>query len=224
MKTGNAWEAAWQQVGRWFPTVRAPGDAPLDEVRFVVVDTETSGLDPRRDRLLSIGACAVQGGRIDLATTFYRELRQEEASDADNILIHGIGREAQLSGDERAEALRAFLAFAQGDPLAGYTTGFDDAVLARAVRADLGETFRPEWFDLAKLPACLFPDAARRCRTLDDWLAHFGIGAIERHHALGDAYATAQLLLIMLARARAEGYRDLAGLRRAMRAGRFAER
>ncbi|QJR16225.1 3'-5' exonuclease [Usitatibacter palustris] len=219
MSTPRFWEAAWQRIGRWIPTLHAPGNAALADVRFVVVDTETSGFNTRSDRLLSIGACAVKGGRIDLAETFYRELRQEQPSDDANILVHGIGRAAQLSGEVRADALRAFLDFASGDPLVAFNAKFDQAFLARSMRQDLGERFAAEWFDLATLPRGLYPDAARSRRTLDDWLAHFGIDSLERHHALGDAFVTAELLLVVLAKARAEGFADLGGLRRAARLG-----
>ena len=41
-------------------------DTPIDRVRFVVLDTETTGLNPRTDRIITIGAVAVQNGEIGL--------------------------------------------------------------------------------------------------------------------------------------------------------------
>ena len=64
----------------------------------MVVDCETSGLDAARDRLLSVGAVAVRGGRIELGSGFRMVLRQDAPSDPANILVHGIGGEAQFGG------------------------------------------------------------------------------------------------------------------------------
>ena len=45
-------------------------DTPIDGVRFVVLDSETTGLNPRVDRLVTIGAVAVIGGDIVLDDAF----------------------------------------------------------------------------------------------------------------------------------------------------------
>jgi len=184
---------------------------------FVVVDTETSGLDVRHDRLLSIGACLVEGCSISLDHSFYRELRQEVASGVDNILLHGIGAQAQLRGDPHAVALRAFLEFAGKRPLVAFNAPFDHAFLARDVRQHLHTRFAPTWIDAAELPKALFPAEAQVEKTLDDWLLHLAIEDIERHNALGDAYATAQFFIVMLAKARREGYWNARGLLRAQK-------
>ncbi|HYI87353.1 MAG TPA: exonuclease domain-containing protein, partial [Burkholderiales bacterium] len=71
---------------------------PLAEARWVAIDCETSGLDAASDRLLSVGAVAVYGDRIELGKTFGALVRQAAASPAPNILVHGIGGDAQLAG------------------------------------------------------------------------------------------------------------------------------
>jgi DNA polymerase-3 subunit epsilon len=58
------------------------------------------------------------------------------------------------------------------------------------------------WLDLALLAPALFPDQPDGARSLDDWLRRFGIENHDRHNALADALATAQLLLVVLAEAR----------------------
>ena len=63
------------------------------------------------------------------------------------------------------------------------------------------------------LPA-LFPGT--QCRTLDDWLDHFGLAGAERHHAVADAFASAQLMQIALAAADRHDMDDV-GLRGAAR-------
>ena len=189
----------------------------LAGARFVVVDTETSGLDLRSDTLLSIGACVVSAGAVSIAENFYREIRQDKASANENILLHGIGREAQLAGEHEAEALSSFLAFAGKHPLVAFNAPFDHQFLSAAMRKYLGVRFRPVWIDLAQLPRAMYPGDALTRVTLDDWLERFSIVLLERHNALADAYCTAQLLLVMLEKAGREGYTNVRGLLRAQR-------
>jgi DNA polymerase-3 subunit epsilon len=190
---------------------------PLSGADFIVVDTETSGLDVRHDRLLSIGAVAVRGEVLDLSESFYREVRQENASEVANILVHGIGREAQLAGEPQADVLRAFLEFAGRHVLVAFNAPFDNAFIAGAVRRTLDVRYQPHWIDLAELPKAMYPTLSLELKTLDDWLERFGIVHTERHNALADAYCSAQLFMIMLKKARLEGYSTTRGLQRAER-------
>jgi DNA polymerase-3 subunit epsilon len=186
---------------------------PLRSLRWVVVDCESSGLDPARDRLLSIGAVAVKEGRIDLADSFSAVLRQERASEAANILVHGIGAEAQLAGRDPVQALAEFEGYVAGGAPAAFHAPFDRALLARALPA-----WKARWLDLAQLAPALFPGKDRK--SLDDWLAAFGIAHPARHDALADAFATAQLLLALLAEAERQGLasvRDLFATERGRR-------
>jgi DNA polymerase III subunit epsilon len=197
-----------------------PDDAlPPRALRWVVVDCESSGLDPERDRLLSIGAVAVREGRVAHADAFAAVLRQAQASAVPNILIHGIGAEAQLGGRDPAAALEEFARFVAGAPLVAFHAAFDQALLGRAMAAR-DARWKPRWLDLAQLAPALYPQRAKSCTSLDDWLAAFAIGHPARHDAVADAYATAQLLLILLAEAERQGLaaaRELFAVARARR-------
>lgn len=204
--------------------VRGEAD-PIRAARWVVLDCETSGLDPARDRLLAVGAVAVRGGKIELAESFSAVLRQESPSDAGNILVHGIGGEAQRSGRPADEALREFAGFL-GDGLpAAFHAPFDDAALRRAMSAVRGLAPPRNWLDLAQLAPALYPGRVsgrlRARRSLDDWLGEFGIACAERHDALGDAVATAQLFLVLLAEAERQRINTVGELRRLARSGRW---
>ena len=130
-------------------------------------------------------------------------LRQEKASADANILIHGIGGQTQLAGVEPGAAMLDFLAYVGKSPLVAFRAEFDRAMLERAMRDVLGVPLRQPFVDLAFLLPALFQGTT--CDSLDEWVAHFGGDIAVRHHALGDAYATAQLLLIALAAADAAG-------------------
>lgn len=180
-----------------------------DSRRWVVVDVETSGLEMGRDVLLSIGAVAVIDARIELSDSLDVVLRQEQASSSQNILIHGITGEAQRSGMEPEQACSAFLDFVGTAPLIAYHAAFDRAFLARAVKQYLNQPVRNPWLDLAELAPALDPTCEGH--ALDDWLQHYDIHNLARHSAVGDAFATAELLLRLLPLAKEK---DFAGLQR----------
>jgi DNA polymerase-3 subunit epsilon len=184
--------------------------------RWLVLDTESSGLDPARDRLLAVAAVAVRPDGAHLLVqpgdSFEAVLRPDAAPAVDkaNILVHGIGVQAQQQGAPAAAALAALESFVAGAPLLGFHVGFDRALLDRAMRAALGRQLAGPWIDLADLAPVLRPDL--RATALDDWLAAFGITVAARHQAAADALATAELLQRLWPLARAQGVHDAAAL------------
>jgi DNA polymerase-3 subunit epsilon len=194
---------------------------PLARVRWVVVDVETGGLDATRDPLLSIGAVAIEHGRLVYSPSLEVGIRQAQSTAAANILIHGISGSEQRAGESPPAALLDWLEFAQGAPRVAFHAAFDQAVLEREARAQLGLSSKAPWFDAAVVAPLLFPDAAPRCRHLDDWLAHFGIAVYARHGALADAFATAELWLVLLQAAQRHGITTAHQLQRLVRARRW---
>jgi len=173
---------------------------PLSQARWVVIDCETSGLDPRRDRLLSVGAIRVRSERIELGEAFSAGVRPALASGAENILVHGIGGDAQLAAPPPEEVLPQLARFLEGSVPVAFHAWFDREVLQRA-----GLPTPPRWLDLEPLAHALYP--GKELRTLDEWTGAFGIQPAARHDALLDALASAELLLVLLARARNAGMR-----------------
>ena len=180
-----------------------------DQARWVVVDCESSGLDPRSDRLLSVGAVAVEAGRVAVSPEFSVVLRQDTTSEPANIVIHWISGGEQLGGVECAEGLLRFACYAGEAPLVAFHAPFDQVLLKRAFRG-AGLKLANRWLDLAALAPALYPAEARRRKALDDWLALFGIDNPIRHDALSDAYATALLFQVLLEKARSQGARTCA--------------
>ena len=192
---------------------------PLDEARWVVIDCETSGLDVKHDRLLSVGAIAVRDCTVIMSETFSCLVRQGAASSADNILIHGIGGDAQRGGQPLQLVLSNLEGFiGDGIPVA-FHAPFDAGILKRH-----GFRARRAWLDLAVLSPALFPDEGNRESPLDHWLEVFAIPAHARHDALGDAFATAQLLLVALAEAKRQRAATVQAVFRMEGAGRWLAR
>lgn len=166
------------------------GRTPLDALRWVVLDCETSGLDAARDRLLSVGAVAVRDGRVGLDDRFEALVRQDSPSDAENILIHGIAGDAQRGGRPVGEVIAELADYIGEAVPVAFHAPFDAAILRRhGLKPVRG------WVDIATLMPALFPAVAPREGRLDPWLAAFDIPVQARHDALADAFAAAQLLL-----------------------------
>ena len=179
--------------------------APLAEARWIVIDCETSGLDPKRDRLLSVGAVSVRGRRLALAEAYGAVIAQAQPSAPENIVIHGIGGEAQRSGRAAGEVLRELGAFTAGGIPVAFHAPFDAEILRRACKSADAPALPRRWLDLAQLAPALFAGRQPGRGELDDWLARFGIAPQARHDALGDAFAAAQLLLALLDEAARQG-------------------
>lgn len=192
-KVGGASEA---RLRRWFALPGADLVLPHGRARYVVGDFETSGSGPRRDRLISMGAVVVAQMQVDLADCFTTVLRQERASANANILVHGIGGQAQLAGVEPAQGMLDFLEYLGKAPLVAFRADVARAVVERAMKSILGVPFRHPWVDLAAVLPALFPKAG--CSTLEDWLVHFGLATGTWHDPLADAFVTAQLLQVAL--------------------------
>lgn len=211
------------RLDAWQHQAEADLNAAHGDQRYVVVDVETSGLDMKRDCLISIGAVALVAGRLDFSDAFQVVLRQERVSARENILIHGIGGTAQSGGVEPAEALLAFLEYAGKAPLVAYHAFFDQAMIDKAVRTYLGGKLGRFWIDLAWVLPDFFPFRRDARVALDDWLQHFDIENLLRHHAVSDAYATAKLLQVTLAAAQAKGVNSPASLARIEKARRWMQ-
>lgn len=164
-----------------------------------MVDVETTGLDPRRDRLLAIAAIAMRvdwsGKRLGIALgdSFEVVLRNESGAGKDNILLHGIGLQQQREGVEPWRAMADFSAFAGDSPLLGFHAAFDRAMIDRWCRMHRAAPLANAWLDLEHLCAVGFESVP--ARALDDWLNHFGIPCAQRHQAAADALAECELLL-----------------------------
>ncbi len=186
-----------QRLADWQSLPPSRRDTLISTGRCVVVDVESSGLNIRKDHLIAIGAVAITHGNVRLSDSLEIVLQQAQISGKDNILIHGIGGTAQREGMPPADALLSFLEYLGKDPLIAFHVAFDEAMISRAMRTHLGLRFRHTWVDIAFVAPALYPQLARRYRTLDDWMGYFRIGNYARHNALADALSTAELLLAL---------------------------
>lgn len=181
----------------WLAALRGKR-AAVDERRWVMLDVETSGLDARRDQLLAIAAIGLQvdwpAKRLSIAPgdSFEVVLQQERPSARDNILLHGIGAQRQRDGVAPGRAMQAFADFVGASPLLAFHAAFDQTMIGRATRAHLGAELPNPWVDIEHL--CAVTHEGVRARSLDEWMAHFGIQCAVRHQTAADTLAECELL------------------------------
>ena len=175
---------------------------PIDQVRFVALDSETTGLNPQTDRIITIGAVAVRHGDIVLDDSFEALLRVVRNTAA--VTVHGITREESQHGIDEPEAMRQFLDYLQDGVIVGHHINHDISTLNAACQRHWGFDLLNRSLDTMDLALHLersgaFTDRERiREFTLDSLCEMFGVIPHDRHTAAGDAFITAQVFLRLL--------------------------
>jgi len=124
-------------------------ETPVEKVRFVVLDSETTGLDPRRDRLITLGAVAVVDQEILLGDSF--EVLMPIAHNFAAVTVHGITRDEAETGLKEPEALRQFLVYLKDGIIVGHHIGHDIAMLNAGYRRHFGFELRNRSLDTMDL-------------------------------------------------------------------------
>ncbi len=176
----------------------AATESPDDpEARFVVFDLETTGTNPERDRIISIGAVAVRGGEIWMGDVHESVLQVDALTPA--ILVHGITPHESHEGVPEENAIPPFLDYIGAAVLVGHHVAFDRTILRTAARR-LGRDVPNAAVDTMKMTLALADAGAFGAEEinhidLDHLCARFRITPHDRHTAPGDAFLTAQVFL-----------------------------
>ncbi len=189
----------------------------LDEIRFVVFDTETTGLDIDKDRILSIGALSLQNNTITVNQSFEVYLYQHFYH-AKNIAVHGILEEESEPKITELEAIQLALSFIGNSVLVAHHAGFDRAMIDKALKRHGLPKLKNKFLDtsvLYKRTLIASPLTQKQEHySLDELAEKFEIPTKDRHTALGDAYITAIAFLIIVGKLKGKGSFSVKGLLR----------
>jgi DNA polymerase-3 subunit epsilon len=173
----------------------------IDTVRFVVLDTETTGFDYTTDRILCIGAIVLQNNTIPINGSFEVFIQQEHY-DQSTAKIHGILKEFVLDRPTELEALQQFLEFLGDSIIIAHHTIFDITMINRALERNGLPELKNRTLDTAVLykKTLLVSNLLERKEnySLDELADKFDISKKDRHTAMGDAYITAIAFLKIL--------------------------
>ena len=190
----------------FYPRNRTAKAYDLHRANYTVLDTETTGFEPGKDRILSIGLVKMQNGKILLKSALELFI-QYEGNLGHSPTIHGITMNALEGGMPAEEALRHTLDFIGTDTVVAHYASFDRRMLEELARMYTVPWPELRWLDTMDVEVGLNPSAHRQAHLLklDQLLADYQIPALDRHTALGDAYATARVLQKQLALCKTQG-------------------
>ncbi len=200
-----------------WPFSRAPAPTPHDptalaDLPVVALDLETTGLDVRIARIVSIGALRMVGRVHETTPPFDRLIDPGRPIPPAATAIHGIADATVAGAPHFADLWREIAAYV-GDRVAiGHNVGFDIAMLRAETRLCGRAWTAPPTLDLVRLAAALEP--RERDLTLEGTAARWGVTVRGRHTALGDARAAAALWIAALERLAAAGIRRFDEARR----------
>ena len=181
----------------------------LDEVEFVVLDTETTGLRPGPNRVIEIAGIRMRGGEV--IDSFQSLVNPNRRLPPFIVQFTGITQEMVAGAPGAEQIFPDFLQFIEGAILVGHNVGFDIGFLSYEAQL-LGYAFPIDGLDTIPLARRFLPGLRRF--KLDVVAGHLKIPMVNRHRALGDAKVTAAIFMKLLNLARQEGINTLGNLRR----------
>lgn len=176
------------------PVLHAVPAPPLDDLRFAVVDLETSGLSPRRHQILQVAVVVVdaEGHVIERWSSLVRP-RHGVWSRVGPRHVHGITRRRLIGAPRVAPVLDTMTSLLDGAVFTAHNAAFDAAFLTAAAARSGVQLALPQTVCTLQLSRRLDPERSLSHR-LGDACARHGIHVDNPHDALADAEATAALL------------------------------
>jgi CBS domain-containing protein len=182
--------------------------APLVSLNLIAFDTETTGLDTSRARIIQIGAVKINKGRLDEAQSFQQLVNPGEPIPPATSAIHGIFDQDLEQAESFSTVNSVYEQWRGESVMVGYSSGFDLAMFKREYELAGLEWTAPRTLDVRYLVNIISPNLPDY--SLDTIAAWLGIEINNRHSALGDAIATAQVYVSLIPGLRERGIRTLA--------------
>lgn len=189
-------------------------DRPLDEYEFVVFDTELTGLNQRRDEIVSMGAVRIRGLKIIIGETFYACIKPNRPQPKESTLIHRITPQQLENAPPLEEVLPQFLEYCGKSLLVGHFVGLDVAFVNRASLHQFGTRINNPCLDTIQLARTYsetqwqhYHDRFRMdiSYNLAALSRRYGLPDFNLHNAYEDALQTAYLFVLLIKKLHTEG-------------------
>jgi DNA polymerase-3 subunit epsilon len=188
-------------VNHFINTPFPASSTPVAQANFLVLDLELTGLNPRKDHIVSIGWVPVRGQEIVLAEAKHY-LINSPVSVGQSAVYHGLHDHQLKNAHDLAQILTELLSHYAGYIFVAHHSRLDEQCLRFACQRCFGkaprfrfiDTMQMEWQRLLRQGKVVKHDALK----LPNCLKRHGLPDMANHHALEDAYSSALLLLSQL--------------------------
>jgi DNA polymerase-3 subunit epsilon len=194
------------RLARFYQAGTVSADTPLEQAPLLALDVETTGLDSRRDSIVSLGLVPFNLRRIRCREASYWVVKPTGELSSQSVTFHHITHSDIHSAPGLDTVLEHLLTAMAGRIMVVHYRPIERGFLDQAVRHLLGEGLQFPVIDTMQLEARLHPRKRRPgwLRQLLDQQAvsirladsrlRYGLPLYQAHHALTDALATAELL------------------------------
>ncbi|MBK5964853.1 DNA polymerase III subunit epsilon [Thiocystis minor] len=176
------------------------------ELEYLAIDLETTGLDSRRDLILSVGYVVLRGVRIDLSTARHQVVRIDRSIPEASAVIHQITDDQSAEGCELVDAIAELLPALAGRIMIAHHASIEQSFISNACKHFWGQGLPMRIVDTQALALRTFERRQIPFKVSDLRLHALGnrynLPRYGAHNALSDALAAAELFLAQAA------YRD----------------
>ncbi len=182
---------------------------PIDKVNILAVDFETTGLDAKQDKLLSVGFVALKQQQISLNSSYHQIIKTKEQLQESNVIIHHITDSQKEQGKALATVVETLLQALAGKVMLVHFARIEKQFLTQACLELYGmapvfpmiDTLALAKRRLDKRDVAYDPSELR----LTNLRQNFKLPDHHAHNALNDAIATAELFMAQMSKANKDG-------------------
>jgi DNA polymerase III subunit epsilon len=165
----------------------------------VVLDCETTGLNPRIDEVIAVAALIIRGNRILTSEAFRAVIRPDKDPTSTSIKVHRLRARDVAEGSVMREVLPKLLRFIGGRPIVGYYVDFDVRILNRYILRFIETKLPNRRIEVSAMYYALkyrgAPPGTVHDLRFASILSDLGIASLEQHDAFNDAVMTAMMFV-----------------------------
>ncbi|PSW16908.1 3'-5' exonuclease [Photobacterium sanctipauli] len=198
------------RLKQFYSTSLPSGDTPLKDVEFVALDFETTGLDPKKDEIISIGIVPFTMKRIRCRDSAQWFVNPHRPLEEESVIIHGITDSEVENAPDLLKILEKVLDSLAGKIVVVHYKNIEREFMNQALQTRLNEGIHFPVIDTLAIESAIQqrdfggfinrlkgnrPGSVRLGRSRQ----RYGLPAYQPHHAVTDALATAELLQAQIA-------------------------